>query len=73
MSRTRVYRGVWQVGCPRCQRLVEAGGMYGDGIVVASVTAPLAAGYAGACGAREYSGAHYSRRADGRIEFAVWG
>lgn len=55
------------------QRLVEAGGMYGDGIVVASVTAPLAAGYAGACGAREYSGAHYSRRADGRIEFAVWG
>lgn len=55
------------------QRLVEANGLYGDGIVVASVTAPLAAGYPGACGAREYSGAHYTRRADGRIEFAVWG
>lgn len=55
------------------QRLIEANGLYGDGIVVASVTAPLAAGYAGACGAREHQGAHYTRRADGRIEFAVWG
>lgn len=23
MSRTRVYRGVWQVGCPRCSEAVD--------------------------------------------------
>jgi len=52
-------------------RLLDANGEYGDGIVIASVDAPLVAGPW--FSTREYMGVHYTRRADLRVERAVWG
>jgi hypothetical protein len=52
------------------QRLLDANGSYGDGIVLAEVNAPRRDTW---YESYEYLGVHYTRRADGTVERGVWG